>query len=233
MRLAGLDVPQLDGEVARGGGEYVLGGGVEVDLSDFPAGGQRRDGLGAGWGSYFAWPESLPTGPTSGISSASTRRVKSLGTCQMKTLPSSEPEATMSSLKGFLQDHVSRGLAPRRAPSPSVDVPVGVQNSGSVAPEQRDLLGQLPPLLERDHGERAAAARLPVDGEVLGVDLERTHISSQLPPIVSRCQGRRREAPGQGLVGAGEGMAVVVTGRGGSTLTRLVSQAFLLMRRLS
>ena len=37
VRLAGLDVPELDGEVARGGGEDVLGGGVEVDLSDLSA----------------------------------------------------------------------------------------------------------------------------------------------------------------------------------------------------
>ena len=35
-RLAGLDVPELDGEVARGGGEDVFGGRVEENLSYFP-----------------------------------------------------------------------------------------------------------------------------------------------------------------------------------------------------
>ena len=106
MRLAGLNVPELDREIARGGGEDVLGGGVEEDLSDL-----STEELARAWdkrrgaesrGSYLEWPESFATGPTSGISSASTWRVKSLGTCQMKILPSSEPEATISSLKGFL-----------------------------------------------------------------------------------------------------------------------------------
>jgi hypothetical protein len=34
--LASANVPQLDGEVARGGGEDVFGRGVEQNLSDFP-----------------------------------------------------------------------------------------------------------------------------------------------------------------------------------------------------
>jgi hypothetical protein len=37
-RLAGTDVPELDREVAGGRGEDVLGGGVEENLSDLPAG---------------------------------------------------------------------------------------------------------------------------------------------------------------------------------------------------
>lgn len=32
----GLDIPQLDGVVARGGGEDVLGSRVEEDMADFP-----------------------------------------------------------------------------------------------------------------------------------------------------------------------------------------------------
>lgn len=38
--------------------------------------------------------------------------------------------------------------------------------------EQRDLVGQLPPLLHGDDGEGATAACFPVDGDVFGIDLE-------------------------------------------------------------
>ena len=36
VALAGRNVPDLDGEIARGRGEDVFGRGVEEDLSDFP-----------------------------------------------------------------------------------------------------------------------------------------------------------------------------------------------------
>lgn len=51
---------------------------------------------------YLVCPVNLLTGATSAGSSASVKRVKSLGTSHMKILPSSEPEATMRSLKGCL-----------------------------------------------------------------------------------------------------------------------------------
>lgn len=51
---------------------------------------------------YLVWPPSLLTGDIWGISSASVYRVKSLGTSQIKTLPSSEAEAITRSLNGFL-----------------------------------------------------------------------------------------------------------------------------------
>lgn len=35
-RLSGADVPELDGEVARGGGEDVLSRRIEEDLTDLP-----------------------------------------------------------------------------------------------------------------------------------------------------------------------------------------------------
>lgn len=44
----------------------------------------------------------MPTGATSVGSSASVKRVNPSGTSQMKTLPSSDAEAMMRSLKGFL-----------------------------------------------------------------------------------------------------------------------------------
>ena len=59
---------------------------------------ERGRGIG-----YLEWPASLATGETSGISSASTWSVKFLGTCHIKILPSSEPDAMRWSLKGFLE----------------------------------------------------------------------------------------------------------------------------------
>lgn len=60
----------------------------------------------------------------------------------------------------------------------SINVPIGVQDSSSMSPKQWDQVRQLPPLPERDDSERAAAAGLPVDGEVLGVDLCKPRIQS-------------------------------------------------------
>lgn len=40
-----------------------------------------------------------------------------------------------------------------------------------MAAEQGDLVGDLARLREGDDGESAAAARIPIDGEVFGVDL--------------------------------------------------------------
>lgn len=78
-----------------------------------------------------------------------------------------------------------------------------------MALEQRDLVRELPPLLERDDGERAAAARLPVDGEVLWVDLysanARSHLSCR--SIVPRVSGLSR---GKGRVVRDGSVRIVV-----------------------
>lgn len=50
-------------------------------------------------------------------------------------------------------------------------VPVSVEDGGGVATEQRYLVGKLAALVEGDNGEGATTARLPVDGQVLGVGL--------------------------------------------------------------
>jgi hypothetical protein len=44
-----------------------------------------------------------------------------------------------------------------------------IQHGGSVSSEQGHDIGQLSSLFQRDDGECAAAGRLPVDGQVLGV----------------------------------------------------------------
>jgi hypothetical protein len=48
-------------------------------------------------------------------------------------------------------------------------VPVVIQHGGSVSSEQRHGIRQLSTLFQRDDGECAAARRLPVDRQVLGV----------------------------------------------------------------
>jgi hypothetical protein len=50
-------------------------------------------------------------------------------------------------------------------------VPVGVEYGGGMSPEEGNLVGQLALLVERDDGERAAARGVPIDRQVLGVDL--------------------------------------------------------------
>lgn len=129
---------------------------------------------------YLVCPVSLLTGATSAGSSASVKRVKSLGTSHMKILPSSEPEAITRSLKGCLQDTPSAQRKRARAWQTSADpsgrrsvfaLPVGIQDNSSVPAEEGHLVGQLAPLVHGDDGECAAAAGLPVDREILRVGL--------------------------------------------------------------
>ena len=48
-------------------------------------------------------------------------------------------------------------------------VPVVIQHGSGVSSEQRHDIGQLSTLFQRDDSECAAAGRLPVNGQVLGV----------------------------------------------------------------
>ena len=102
--LARSNVPQLDSEIAGGGGEDTFGSGVEENLSNFPVSDVRIT-LHASRSCpvYLECPASLLTGATSVTSSASVYKVKSCGTCHMNIFPSSEPEAMMWSLNGCLQ----------------------------------------------------------------------------------------------------------------------------------
>lgn len=59
-------------------------------------------------------------------------------------------------------------------------VPVVVQHGGGVSPEQRHGIGQLSTLFQRDDGECAAAGRLPVDGQVLGVTFHQVGVPGVL-----------------------------------------------------
>jgi hypothetical protein len=49
--------------------------------------------------------------------------------------------------------------------------PVSVENSGSVAAKQRDLVRSLAPLLQRNDSKGTTSRSIPVDRDVLWVDL--------------------------------------------------------------
>lgn len=82
-----------------------------------------------------------------------------------------------------------------------------------MAAKQRDLVGEFALLRQRNHSEGAAAGGVPIDRQVLGVDLSSSSSSA------GREAGR-----------AGELVASLGVVR---TLTRFVSQALRLMWRLS
>lgn len=62
--------------------------------------------------------------------------------------------------------------------------PVGVEHASGVAAEQRDALRQPAGLVQGDDGKGAAAAGLPVDGEIVWVDLDEVGV----PGIVGDAQ---------------------------------------------
>lgn len=111
--LSGANVPDFDGEIARCRGKHAFGRRIEENLANFPKEqqGQYKRGLTKAKGPrYLEWPPNLLMGATSTLTSASVCRVKPSGTIQMNTLPSSEAEATILSLKGFLESsRVRRG----------------------------------------------------------------------------------------------------------------------------
>lgn len=95
--------------------------------------------------------------------------------------------------------------------------------------EQRNLVRQLAALVERYHGEGAAARRIPIDRQILRVDLNdggRQHSHFPFPPSPpTNCHvyPHRR----------GFARAQIVARERKRTLTRFVSQALRLMWRLS
>jgi hypothetical protein len=84
------------------------------------------------------------------------------------TFASSDPDATMLSLNGFLNMNQPLVLeAVRRDSSP-----IRIKYYCRMTPEQWNLIRKLAPLLERNDSERASAASVPVDGEVQRIGLD-------------------------------------------------------------
>jgi hypothetical protein len=54
----------------------------------------------------------------------------------------------------------------------TVSLPVGVENDRRVTTEQREFVRQLATLLQRKNGKSASTARLPIDCQVLRIDLD-------------------------------------------------------------
>jgi hypothetical protein len=88
--------------------------------------------------------------------------VKFCGTSQINTFPSSEAEAMIRSLNGFLHPNMSAILLESRGGGFD-HVPVGIENSGCVSSKQRDLVGQLASFVQGNDCECAAARGVPVD----------------------------------------------------------------------
>jgi hypothetical protein len=91
-------------------------------------------------------------------------------------------------------------------------VPVRVQHHSCVSAEQRYYVGDLSPLVQWDDSECATATRLPIDREVFWVDLYYRDMLALAFDIAAQ------QKMGQ---------------EGARAATRLVSQAFLLIWRLS
>lgn len=214
VRLAGLDVPELDREIARGGGEDVLGGGVEDDLSDF-----SRKELVRGWGEKQTCGEPWLLPRMAGELRDGADVGHLLGVDVEGEVLGDLPDEDPGIIRTRGDDIIVEGV-PGRGPELAypmrtarevlwgVNVPVGVQNSSGMAPEQRNQVGQLPPLLEREDSKRAAAAGLPIDGEVLGIDLYQAHMPPQFPPVLSGCQGRCAGKSNEGSRGSGRGRRI-------------------------
>ena len=87
---------------------------------------------------YLEWPVNLLTGATSFGSSSSLYRVNPWGTCHINTFPSSEPDAIIRSLKGFL-------LESALVTSHCASTHQSVSNTGPVCPLKRGICsGNLP-----------------------------------------------------------------------------------------
>lgn len=84
---------------------------------------------------YRECPLSLPTGLTSSGSSASVRKVKLSGTCQRKTLPSSEADAMMESSKGLQSVSSTTAVWPRN----------NGKSSGSFPRSSKGITANAPP----------------------------------------------------------------------------------------
>jgi hypothetical protein len=101
-----------------------------------------------------------------------------VGICVQREVLGHLPQEDLAIVRGGCDQRVVEGApATLLALSLSVAairrarVPVGVEDGGGVPAEEGDLVGRAATLVEGDDGKSAAAARLPVDGDVLGVGL--------------------------------------------------------------
>jgi hypothetical protein len=69
----------------------------------------------------------------------------------------------------------------------SPPIPVGVEHGGSVAPEQGHLVRQLASLIQGDDGKGAAAGRVPIDRQILRVDLFASCANAMVSDVVLSC----------------------------------------------
>ena len=120
------------------------------------------------------------TGATSSGSSDSLYSVKPCGTCHMNTLPSSEPEAMIRSLKGFLQESAQRFEQQLQHP------PICVQHRRSMSSKERDLFRQSALLVNRYNSKCASTARFPIDREVFWICLDSLSAPSPFPKNQAR-----------------------------------------------
>jgi hypothetical protein len=116
---------------------------------------------------YLEWPVNLLTGATSSGSSASEYSEKPLGTCHMKTFPSSDPEAIMRSLKGFLG-----GSQHDASCDNLLHLPIRIKHRCSVPSEQRDLFRQTTFLIDGYNSKSSTTTGFPIHRKILRVGLE-------------------------------------------------------------
>ena len=95
--------------------------------------------------------------------------------------------------------------------------PVGISNYGGMAAEKGNNVRDFALFVQRDDSEGASTTGLPIDSKIFGVGLEGWFWSAEITKTESESENVRK----------GE------KGVGDHTLTKLVSQAFLLMRILS
>ena len=123
-----------------------------------------------------------------------------LGVCEESEVLGDLPDEDLAILRGRGDDAIVEGVPVRVDVSGRVAsgadgereaVPVGVENGGSVASEQGDQVGQLALLVEGNDGKGATTARVPIDGEVLGIDLGEGRGSVSLASLGGEVDGRR------------------------------------------
>jgi hypothetical protein len=185
LRDTGFDIPHLDGVVARGTGQNILGGGVEEHVADLPE--------SVSVASRPVGPCNVPhvpaeLGDRSYIGGLLGVCVESevLGHLPDEDLNAVSPAcvrcvwggADLAIVRGRRDERVVEGAPARgsallcwRLWEGREGVPVGVEDGSRVSAEEGKRLGRTTALLDGDDGEGATTASLPVDRDVLRVGL--------------------------------------------------------------